>query len=110
MAEMVYGCKAVTSAAVRFTWVLGSVVAEAGVNPMGLIPWIDPGGPLRGASHFRRDAAFKAGLTFRPFAETARDTLTWFKTLPAERQARLVAGLPPDKEKEILAAWRARPR
>ena len=110
MAEMLYGCRAVTSSPVSFTWVDAATVAESKVNPMGLIPWVDPKGPIHGASSFRRDAAFKAGLTFRPFAETARDTLTWFKSLPVERQAKLGAGLTAAKEAEILAAWRARSR
>ncbi len=107
---MLYGCRAVTSSPVSFTWVDGAAVAAGGANPMALIPWIDPKGPIFGASHFRRDAAFKAGLTFRPFADTARDTLTWFKSLPAERQAKLGAGLTAAQEANILAAWRSRSR
>jgi 2'-hydroxyisoflavone reductase len=88
MADMLYGCRAVTSTPVSFTWVDGAIVSEhLGPNPMGLIPWVWPKGPLAGASHFRRDRAFAAGLKFRPFAETALDTLNWFKTLPPERQA-----------------------
>jgi len=46
-----------------------------------------------------------AGLKFRPVAESVRDTMTWFRSLPAERQAKLVGGLPAAKEKELLAAW-----
>jgi 2'-hydroxyisoflavone reductase len=59
----------------------------------------------------RRDnrRALAAGLQFRPLAATAADTLAWFKTLPAERQAKLRAGLPPDREAALLAAWKATP-
>ena len=35
------------------------------------------------------------------------DTLAWFKTLPAERQAKLRAGLDPQKEAETLRLWHA---
>ena len=49
--------------------------------------------------------ALAKGLTFRPLGETARDTLAWFKTLPADRQAKMKAGLTPEREKEVLAAW-----
>lgn len=108
MADMLYGCRAVTSTPVSFTWVDGATVAATLPNPMGLIPWIWPKGPLHGASHFRRDRAFAAGLKFRSFAETAADTLKWFKTLPAERQAKLEAGITAEQEAKILAAWKAK--
>lgn len=107
-AEMLYGCRAVTSSPVSFTWVDGAFMREQKVNMMGLLPWLWPGGQLAGASHFKRDKAFAAGLTFRPFAETARDTLAWFKTLPAERQAKAAFGLPAAEEARVLAAWKAR--
>jgi 2'-hydroxyisoflavone reductase len=47
-----------------------------------------------------------AGLTFRPLADTARDTLEWFLTLPAGRRKNLRAGLDPDREAFVLDAWR----
>ena len=52
--------------------------------------------------------ALAQGLTFRPAVDTARDTLAWFKTLPPERQAKLRAGLTPEREREVLAAWHQR--
>jgi 2'-hydroxyisoflavone reductase len=39
---------------------------------------------------------------------TASDTLAWFKTLPPDRQSHLKAGLPPDREAALLAAWKAK--
>jgi 2'-hydroxyisoflavone reductase len=47
------------------------------------------------------------GLTFRPLADTARDTLAWFKAQPPERQ-KLKAGLSAEREAEVLAAWHKR--
>jgi 2'-hydroxyisoflavone reductase len=41
-------------------------------------------------------------------AQTALDTLAWWKTLPADRRATLRAGLSPEKERAILAAWKAK--
>jgi hypothetical protein len=42
---------------------------------------------------------------------TAKDTLAWHKTRPeTEQQATLqgaIAGIPPEKEAEVLAAWKA---
>ena len=49
----------------------------------------------------------KTGLRVRPMAQTVHDTLAWFKTLPAERQAKLRAGLDPQKEAETLRLWHA---
>jgi 2'-hydroxyisoflavone reductase len=49
--------------------------------------------------------ALEKGLTFRPLAETARDTLAWFKQQTPERQAKLKSGLTPEREKEVLEAW-----
>jgi 2'-hydroxyisoflavone reductase len=49
-----------------------------------------------------------AGLTFRPLADTARDTLTWWNSLAEERRSKPRAGLPREKETEVLAAWKNR--
>ena len=43
-------------------------------------------------------------------AQTVRDTLAWFDGLPAERRAAPLAGLTPEREKAVLAAWHARNR
>jgi 2'-hydroxyisoflavone reductase len=57
----------------------------------------------------RRDIhrAIDVGLTYRPLPLTAADTLVWFRTLPSERQAKLRAGLDPDRETDLLAKLRA---
>jgi 2'-hydroxyisoflavone reductase len=52
--------------------------------------------------------ALAKGLTFRPLAETARDTLAWFKSLPQDRQSKIHAGLALEREAEVLAAWHKR--
>jgi nucleoside-diphosphate-sugar epimerase len=57
----------------------------------------------------RRDIrrAIATGLTYRPLPLTAADTLAWFLTLPSERQAKLRAGVTPEREAELLAKLRA---
>jgi 2'-hydroxyisoflavone reductase len=40
--------------------------------------------------------------------DTVRDTVEWFRTLPADRQAQMKAGLKPEQEAKILAAWHAK--
>ncbi|PYK15737.1 MAG: epimerase, partial [Verrucomicrobia bacterium] len=59
-----------------------------------------------GLARTKIDRALAKGLTFRPLGETARDTLAWFKSLPQERQSKLHAGLTPEREAEVLAAWK----
>jgi len=51
--------------------------------------------------------AVAAGLTYRSLATITLDTLEWFRTLPAERQANLVAGMTPEVESALLSAWHA---
>lgn len=51
--------------------------------------------------------AVDAGLTYRPLAVTAAETLEWFRSLPADRRAEMRAGLDPEKELRVLEAWRA---
>jgi 2'-hydroxyisoflavone reductase len=57
----------------------------------------------------RRDVsrAVAEGLAYRPLPLTAADTLAWFRTLPSERQAKLRAGLTPERESDLLAKLRS---
>ena len=52
--------------------------------------------------------AIRAGLRFRSADETARDTLAFWKTLPDDRRKKLRAGISPEREQEVLAAWKSR--
>jgi 2'-hydroxyisoflavone reductase len=109
IAEMLYGIKAVTTADAKFTWVDADFLAAQKVRPWADMPvWIPPRGEEAGFSRVSNRRAVEKGLTFRPLAETARATLDWFNALPAERQAKPRAGLAPQRETEVLAAWHAR--
>ena len=65
-------------------------------------------GETAGFASVSNARAIKAGLKFRPIAETAKATLDWFKTLPQDRRAKLRAGLTPDREAKVLKAWKSR--
>ena len=52
--------------------------------------------------------AIARGLTFHSTIDTVKSTLDWFKTEPAEHQAKLKAGLAAERETEVLAAWKAK--
>jgi 2'-hydroxyisoflavone reductase len=78
---------------------------ERGVGPWMEIPLWMPDRPEM-AGFFAIDCrrAFAAGLTFRPLAETVRDTLAWDRGRPADTPRR--AGLAPEREAELLREWR----
>jgi 2'-hydroxyisoflavone reductase len=91
------------------TWVPADFLQAQGVAPWSDLPaWLPPGGDHGGTLRAGIQPALDAGLTFRPLAETARDTLAWFDALPAERRAAPRAGLAPERETAVLAAWHAR--
>ncbi len=69
--------------------------------------WVPPTGEDGGISEVSNRRAIEKGLTFRPLAETARDTLAWFKAQPKERREKLKAGITPEREAEVLKAWGA---
>lgn len=91
-----------------FTWVPADFLAEHQVRGWSHMPtWVPPSPDNAGFSRVSIQRALDEGLTFRSLGTTAADTLTWFRTLPAERQANLQAGIAPDREREVLAAWHA---
>src|SRR5262249_53364234 len=82
VAEMLYGMRAVTSAAVRFTWTDTQFLLDRKVRPWRDIPiWYPPIGDHKGNGMISPKRAIAAGLTYRPLAVTTRDTLEWFKSL-----------------------------
>jgi nucleoside-diphosphate-sugar epimerase len=87
----------------NFTWVSEDFLTQQKVQPWSDMPvWT---GKDSGLALAKIDRALSKGLTFRPVGETARDTLAWFKSLPQERQSHLKAGVSPEREMEVLAAW-----
>ena len=109
MAEMLYGIRAVTTSDVKWTWVPVEFLQEQKVAPWGDMPvWVPGTGASAGFARIDISKALAKGLTFRPLADTAEATLAWYRTQPAERQAALRAGIKPEREAEVLAAWHAR--
>jgi 2'-hydroxyisoflavone reductase len=112
VSQMLYGVKAITTAGAQFTWVPWDFLQQQKVRPWrDMTVWQPPYG--RTAGYQRRDAskAISHGLTFRPVAVTAKDTLDWHKTRPEkERLATLngeINGIGMKREAEVLAAWKA---
>lgn len=108
MKDVLEQCNAASGNKAKLTWVDWEFLKKHEVGPWMEMPmWVpleeDPG--FGQASNAR---AVKAGLTFRPLVETAKDTLAWLETLPEDKKARFrSSGIKLDKEQKILAAWAA---
>ena len=111
IAEMLYGIKAVTTAGAQFTWVPASFLEAQKVAPWQEMPvWVPPVGEYAGFGQLSIKRALAAGLTFRSLADTAAATLAFHESRDAERKAKLRAGLTPEREAEVLAAWHKEPK
>jgi 2'-hydroxyisoflavone reductase len=102
MAEMLYGVRAITSSPVRLTWVPLDFLEQQEVRPWSDMPAWMPGDPL---SFVRVSRAVEAGLTFRPLAETARDTLHYHYARSRDEEQPLQTGISAEKEAQVLRAW-----
>ncbi|HZZ89110.1 MAG TPA: NAD-dependent epimerase/dehydratase family protein [Caulobacteraceae bacterium] len=104
------GVRSAIGSNAQLVWVPETFLDANKVEAWSDLPvWVPGHGETAGFSRTRIAKATAAGLTFRPLADTSRDTLAWFKTQPAERQAKLRAGLAPDREALLLAQWHAKP-
>jgi 2'-hydroxyisoflavone reductase len=110
MAEMLHGIRAVVSGStpVRFQWVDSDFLEAREVRPWQHMPvWVPVGEDNAGWSAVGIERAVAKGLTFRPLATTAADTLRWWHDLPEERRnAPSSFGISAEREAEVLAAWR----
>jgi 2'-hydroxyisoflavone reductase len=95
--EVLETCREVAGSDAAFTWVPDSFLAERDVGEWMELPlWIhDP--DEAGMHETDVSHALAAGLTFRPLADTIRDTL-------ALARPTAEAGLGPEREAELLAA------
>lgn len=103
-------CNRAVGGKARLTWVDAAFLEQHGVSGWRDMPmWLDNKGDFAGFGTLSNARAVAAGLTFRPIGDTARDTLAWLDTLPEDERAKLrSSGIKPEKEAEVLAAWKAR--
>ena len=104
MGGMLDGMKAALKSNATFTWADEKFLTDQKVEAWSDMPvWA---GAEDGITRTNISRALSKGLTFRPLADTTRDTLAWFKTQPPDRQAKMKAGITPEREAEVLAAWK----
>ena len=96
----------VTGADTTFTWASSDFLAAQQLIETSEIPiWAPPDGDFGGGALVSPARAVAQGLRFRPLATTIRDTLSWHASRPSEQRDKLRAGLTPEREEELLAAW-----
>lgn len=101
--QLLEECKAATGSDAQFTWVDEAFLAPI-LEEVNLQPWVSEAHV--GIRAVNCNKAFADGLTFRPLAETVRDTLAWKAASPTADTLR--SGLKPEQEQQLLQAWHKR--
>jgi 2'-hydroxyisoflavone reductase len=112
MVELLETCRAVSRSDARLVWVDEGFLLEREVGQWMELPlWLAEGNSAVLSADVSKAVA--AGLRFRPLEETVRDTLAWARaagdtTTPLASGMEIGgAGMDPERERELLAAWRA---
>jgi len=106
LGELIAASAAAARTETSVAWVDQAFIAEsfggeeAGDDPHDAFPLWWPEAP--GFHAFDPSRAFEAGLVCRPPSETVRDTLAWDRS---RDQVAMLAGLDPDRQRSLLAAW-----
>ena len=93
-------CSTAAGTAPDYMWVSDAFLQQHEATSGDLPFWVP--GEYENIFAVSVERAVNAGLTFRPAVETARDTLAW---KGAADVSALRAGLKPEREAELLAAW-----
>ena len=106
MREMLVDIAGAIHSDARITWVSTDFLQQQNVEPWSDMPvWVPGRGDTAGFARRSIGKALAAGLVFRPLSTTASETLAWFRSQPEERQAKLLAGVAPEREAALLAKW-----
>lgn len=93
----------------RAVFVPAGFLEEHQVAPWSEMPaWLPAKGEEAAFAGTSNRAALAKGLKITPLKKTVHDTLAWHLKRPSEEQQNLKAGIAPDKEAAVIAAWKAR--
>jgi len=107
--RMLEDTRAAVGGTATFIHVPAAFLEAQQVNAWSDLPvWVPPAGETAGFTQRSIARALAAGLTFRPFADTVKETLAFYNGQPEARKAELRAGLAAERERAVLAAWKAR--
>jgi len=108
MKEVLDACNVAGGNKATLTWVDWKFLQKQEVAPWQDMPMWVPAGEDPGFGPMSNTRAVKAGLRFRPNLQTAKDTLAWLETLPADKREKIrSSGIKPDKEAQVVSAWKA---
>lgn len=108
LGQLLTDSQAVTGVSVDPIWISEDFAYEQDlVSGRSLPTWHPKTGPSANAFSFIGEAAVRAGFHHRPERETIRGLLAWWDTLDDARRENIRAGLPADREREVIAAWKA---
>lgn len=132
--DVLAACVAASKGGASLTWVPSDWLEKNGQGGEDGFPiWVPPYGDTAGFHTWSNERARKAGLTFRPVADTVAATLAWYPT-EVERRVRVTremqdaakakgqeppkmadpsalrAGPSPARESELLAKWKTERR
>jgi len=118
MKGMMEGVRKGVGSEVSCVWVQNDFLKSNGVKEEQFPLYAPPAGETAGFHRCNISRALSHGLKFRPISETARATLDWYQSLPAEIQARVAPQFTKrsdeelwlEAEKRVLAAWQKRDR
>jgi 2'-hydroxyisoflavone reductase len=106
MGDLLTDSMAVTAMELTPTWVSAAFIEQHfGRGRRSLPIWAPPTGEYAGVAFVSGERAVARGLRNRPVRETARDLISWWKTLPEERTQNVRAGLSAEREAEVLSLW-----
>ena len=101
LGTMLDTCKQVNGSDANIRWASVEFLKQNNVAEWSDMPvWIPDNEESQGFSRVDVSKAIKAGLKFRPLAETIKDTIDWANTRPADHEWR--AGLKSEREQELL--------
>ncbi len=107
-AGLVHGIKAITSTPSDFHWVEWDFLLGEGEEPQGSLAfWQPPRGRYLNYGRMNNSRAIAKGMSFRPLAVIAKDTLDWHRTRDAAEQESLRTGLARPREAELLRKFAA---
>ncbi len=103
--RLLEACQKATTTKSNLVWADAAWIAKQGEEVFPI--WAPHQGETKGFHTWSNRRAVQAGLKFRPYSETVKDTLAWYKTQPENGRTKL-AGPTAEKEAALLAAWRQR--
>jgi 2'-hydroxyisoflavone reductase len=107
MGKVLEECVAAADNDASLTWVDEAFLMEHKAGPWMELPlWLPEVPEYAGFNSVDCGRAIANGLTYRPVAETVRDTMAWDATLPPGRELR--AGMKRERETELLKLWHER--